>query len=964
MGFDRFYHFDARAGYAPFSDPQALTPQGTVTARRTVTLAEDGEYYIQFLPQKGTSVELISPDSRYALLLHGEEENERIIPLKKGENEITVTLKNTTDGEIEAGTQYRLFHLSGGRVDSRGSILRDGYLPTENISFSTPLPKHRNHVAPKDEPVPQGMRASVGVEFRSYGRFGYTKGDGVLDYSMPAFGILTRPFVTGHPSYHRETMWHLSLLPDGECETGTNMKIYETPENESVECDWTHARWERRLESGKYISFDYSTISPALLVETNLNYLSLSRLSAIGSYSRISIPIDSRLVTRAAEGGTLYDRDRDGELSRGYVLFTHNGAFPEVPLLLAFKHRPERITRTDDEIRIEFSKEAGWAMLGFPYGIELLKTEELTEEWYARAAEKAANYHELILARPTVCREYFSASAESVTVMNKYEYRIFEDELNSPHRIYAPIPPTVTLAAERVEAIRPDDSVSLGIPTKYGMLRAVPDSTSSGYTLPVPEYKPIIPFSDTKCDELGKLLHSDFDEYLEYHSDLDYKVNPGAFSFIFQYSIVALLTAYLERDDLDKLKEAMRTGLKIVSSYDYRYRGPKNRRCHTWYERTEPYTGISHLMNYLHVTGISSYEHCDRETIEHSAITFIENDWGNAMSLYGVYLAALVTGEWETVEESWELYKRAFDYYLVGMDWACLTTGYCENGVSWNDGTNYGGYLGFLNMAEFLGKSEDADLARYAYAKLVALRTALFIATDIYFPDYFGTEPWLTTKFFHEETDGYRSFTSYLADRTSHGYRNESLYNLTTEGHYREAFAMYESLLPKETLRLVECAEASCPDTLDARRVIYHSPKPFELGEQEAFTYLALSIMTGRYSDEKMHALIDRARENSRISRGLLGSNLSGRRVPTEWTYAMLLAELYSRGEPRLAEWRGIEITEARYPSVTVRLTEDKENVHYLAVTSPTEPEITVNGRPAKFTELRRGLWRTEIASI
>jgi hypothetical protein len=75
----------------------------------------------------------------------------------------------------------------------------------------------------------------------------------------------------------------------------------------------------------------------------------------------------------------------------------------------------------------------------------------------------------------------------------------------------------------------------------------------------------------------------------------------------------------------------------------------------------------------------------------------------------------------------------------------------------------------------------------------------------------------------------------------------------------------------------------------------------------------------------------------------------------------MLLAELYSKGEPRLAEWRGVEIIEARYPAVTVRLTEDKEGVHYLDLTSPTEPTITVNGRAAKFTKLRRGLWRTDI---
>ena len=67
------------------------------------------------------------------------------------------------------------------------------------------------------------------------------------------------------------------------------------------------------------------------------------------------------------------------------------------------------------------------------------------------------------------------------------------------------------------------------------------------------------------------------------------------------------------------------------------------------------------------------------------------------------------------------------------MDWACLCASYCENGVSWSDGTNYGGYLGFLNMAEMLGLEDDLALGRYAFSKMFAMRAGLFHASQYYY---------------------------------------------------------------------------------------------------------------------------------------------------------------------------------------------------------------------------------------
>ena len=949
MSFDRAYFVNTREGFTSLWEIESENETQAVLSRK-YTVKESGEYYLQYYSDNYSEIELISPSGRYTPILHGEDK-EILISLSSGENVLTVAIPKA-NGAVPT--------LYSRLISESGEILRDDeyYADRDYQLFETM----------QDTEVGNDYTAAVGKAIPSFGRFGFAKGDGVLDFSMPAFGIISRPFISGIPKYKKHAMWSFSLLPDGEVESGRNMKVYKIPENEKIDVDWTHTLWRRELRLGKFISYDYSTLTTALLVETNLNYISLSRMSAVGSYrsATFSVEKDGKplFVTKTPDDGLLYDLKRDGKLLKNFVILSRQGAFPEAPILLSLPRSPRRITRNEKGVRVEFEGEVGFALLTFLFGIELFDTTDLTSDWYERAIEKAIKLHSLSLARPIGCEEYFKIDNDRIHIANKFSFREFKDSLNTARTKAAPLPPPVMIESLfGGNAVSDKNATSLDLPTKYGPLDAVVGSDKSEYTLPIPEYREGFSFVAKSKDLFAEMLHSDFDEYISFHRDKGYIPNPGNYSFLFQYAYPYKLFPFLLDSDRKRLEEIMREGIEVVKNPDHGYIGPSGRRCLSWYKRTEPFTGISYLSTYLHITGISKYEHCDREIIENSENVFIELDWGNAMSLYSTWLAALFTGSFDKLEESFPIFRQAFNYYLHNMDFACMASGYAENGVSWNDGTNYGGYLGFINIADVLGKKEDYEIGLYAFSKLCCLRRAMLLSTQNYFCKYFGVEPWYIAKFFHEETDGDCAFISYPEHLVSAGYRRQSIYNFTTEGHYREAFLMYAKYLPKELEKLLSAAESSTIGSITGEKIdketTYSTLKNGFLGEQETFSYLAISTILKRFSDEELEKMINEAAENRRISREILGNYVwSHRRLSKEWSRITLLSQLYSRGKPRLAAWRGLRIADATYPTLTL---EEVKKGAFLEVCSEKAPTATLDGKIIEFTRLRENIYRAEI---
>lgn len=960
-GADMQFYTDSKTGMEEgWKDlPAELAPGESVCTFKVFHIPSAGNYALQYRIDSRLHFQITEPAAQ-ALPWRRGLNPERLLHLQKGANRICARIVNNSDQPLPCTLTCRLLDSRGNLV---GEPLPDTPTPKLDVVWN-PLPSDSAFSDNEAEPDLTGYTPAAGAGFSSCGRFGYAKGDGLLDYSMPAFGVISRPFISGHPKYRSHLLWSFSLLPSGEQETGSRAEVYHVPENETVECDWTHTRWTRRLNDGHFLTFDYSVIAPELLIETDLQELTLSRLEGIGSFRSVTLPLPKGVLTRSCQDGVFYDAATDGALARNWVMFSGSGRFPEVPVLLMLPASPAKILRTEDTVTVCFSQPIGWMMLSFPHGMQLFEPDQLTPQWYTDTVALCAAAHCRALARPTVCREYFQIQDNRVSILNTYEYRYFEDSLQTPSARFAPLPPPVALAQGSVAEITLDPrAVSLEHPTKYGPLYAVPGSCFCRYSLPIPPYRGEFSFHCPDAERMAELLHSDFDEYLQYYRDSEEILNPGNYSFIYQYALAAKRFPVLKPEDLQRLITAMEEGLDVVTNPDFGYIGPSGRRCLSWYRRTEPFTGVSYYSTYLHVSGIRNFAHCDREVIEGTDQTFIEVDWGNAMSLYGTYLAALFTGRWDTVRKHWSVFRRAFDYYLVTMDWACMTAAYAENGITWNDGTNYGGYLGFLNMADLLGMKEDRDLALYAYAKMNAMRMGLFVASQTHFCKYFGVEPWYTAKFFHEETDAGFAFQSYPDDIIKNHYRGQSIYNLTTEGHYEEAMRMYAAYLPGEVEKLLQAAEgATQEDGLSMTGAVnppldYHTRLCNLLGQQETYTYLMLSILLDRFPKDTLSKMIDEAYENDRISKVLLGTSASRRRMPKAWTYAMLRGALEGKGLPRIGAWNDLEIRSARYPRIEVVAGKNA----WLELSAKKMPRAVLQGQPLTFRPNGPDLWRADI---
>lgn len=185
-----------------------LLPGREIRYRCECTVPSAGEYTLQF--ELDTRIRLrineIPVDYSRGIRLKG------FLPqtawkFRRGRNPLEFCLENPTGQTLSPQFRVRL-------IDGKGEIvLQDRKHP------------YRNDFQPQDNPGRQmpdlsSWHPGAGKAFKSAGRFGFTKGDGVLDYSMPYFGIIAKPHIAGNPKWKKNLLWSFSVLPDGMCPGG------------------------------------------------------------------------------------------------------------------------------------------------------------------------------------------------------------------------------------------------------------------------------------------------------------------------------------------------------------------------------------------------------------------------------------------------------------------------------------------------------------------------------------------------------------------------------------------------------------------------------------------------------------------------------------------------------------------------------------------------------------------------
>ena len=349
-----------------------------------------------------------------------------------------------------------------------------------------------------------------GVTFgRSFGRFGwmtgdrvsrYSSGDGLLANQVLASGALLRQYVT---SADGKTPWRvnfrfsgdrdaakaaeLGALPklnsSGEVKFGYDPSSFysgSTPKEVVVRsCNWIR----KQFSFGADLTVDMSLASPALLLESpcrlfHLDDPAVAPPTHFGYRDR-----EGKIISRKLGNGVIYDRRRDGNLGRNWILFWsetnaaadlagHRGS---VPLALYFQYQPERIERSAGRVTVTLGR-SGVLWLDTPFGARI----QPAGNWHGNLPPAAAGrcdvHAQAALAYPVEAREFYRPCGDGqVEIVNHFSYRLFEqNSWNLAPRKFAPLPPVLMLMKEHgFDAGLPDGTVKLGYPTIFGPLAAV-----------------------------------------------------------------------------------------------------------------------------------------------------------------------------------------------------------------------------------------------------------------------------------------------------------------------------------------------------------------------------------------------------------------------------------------------------------------------------------------------------------
>lgn len=768
-----------------------------------------------------------------------------------------------------------------------------------------------------------GWQAGTGRE-NSPGRFGFSKGDGLLDCAMPALGIVDKMFLCGQPKYQKPYRWSYSLLPEGmglhssyePCDTGI--------EKDSVTINHLHVCWSTD-HNGQKFSCTYSLASPGILTENESGTMRLSGLRFAGNYQSILIP-----RTGFVEEASLDDAEISG-MAENWILLYDSTEFPDVPLLLVFDRNPSgmKILRGKNG-RLESVCFDGTPLMfsSTPFGIQRFEPGAMPVE---EAVRRCRFWSRAFLAYPVKCCDYFQLdeSAEKVTIRQKFEYRYVTDAWGTEPLELAPVPPPVTLCG----TAELDSVMDFAFPTKYGNFCGRIGSWSD-YRLPFMPLTRKFPLRDS-ASTIPETLREGFEPYRNLVSFFDKKriSYPYAGALLEPFSMVSSMLFFMDDKEreflLKQLDERMELVLDKDVSSDYtvidwsvmmslnpdhdavirQYEDPAKKHIFlkNWYDRKEPFTGVQFTICYLNLYFFSDnvIKEGSREEIFNLKVPLIENDWGAGLTFYYIYLAALATGSFREIRKHWDLVKKVYSFFDLMHDWACMGTGYSDNGITWVEGANYGLFPAYIRMAEAVGDSESRAFGIYNAAKQLALRLAVMKSSQKYFPEYFDVEPWYNTKFFHEESNPNLAFQN-VPVVTEQKIRPDSIYNFTTEGIYPETYLAMRRFGGEKYSdifnRFMESTRK--PDQTVRKRAWW---------EMQQYTAMLIDkALDENCPPEDFHAALAFGLQSEKVIRSWRGIHIFSRALPENYFFCQLLAWMEMRDHKLwLEHWEEMRISSA-----------------------------------------------------
>ena len=1011
MSRDRNFHYNFDSEQAIKDWSISCAKDGLFQLKASFTVAEPGHFALVFDPRH----------SRTKLDMIDFKLNDQVFGINWQESEIAYVAE-----ENSTGLRYAFkINLTGGchniklRLRSKFDDPAKEFKVTLIPELKAGIPERYERIMEVPTKITRTKTLSAAPDLKTFthgigtgpcaGRFGFTKGDGVLDCAMPILGIIDKMYLCGHPKYLKPYKWTISVLPFGidpvKAYHGSFAPAQVGIEKDEITVNHLSVNWKTSFyatedfferKTGKKVNFacTYSLGSAGILVESSDPGISLSMLEYAGNYQYLLIPQTEGIKCASLSRDFVFD----GNMSENWMLLFGATEFPDLPILLVFE-------KTPTEIKVKRNASGRLSSLNFhippkeakmfvstPFGIESLQlTTPDDKSFILDAVERCRFWSRAFLAYPMKCKEYYKLNEENekVEIIQKFDYRIIKDQWRTEPLKTAPRPPVLSML-DGTDIVEFDPDVhDFKFPTKYGFLKGAVGKDSVFYKIPYMPRERKFPMKDRSGDAgISELLAEDLESYFKFHEQFkpDQQAYPYAGSGMEPYAWAAPLFNFMDKNSREKLAKKTAERLTFACDPDRQYvypiivhsdfmrempgkdrvleiyRNPEMRyqKLYNWYDRKEPFTGAEYRICYLNAYLFSggTIKKGTREEVAKLKMPLIENDWGAGLAFYYMYLCALASGSFKVIKENWTTICDAYKYFEKLHDWACMGTAYSDNGISWVEGANYGVFTSFVNMAEAIGEDKSYAKGVYIAAKQLALRLAVFRSAQTYFSRFYNHEPWYITKLFHEEAIPSHAFQN-VPKLWNKKYRPEAIYNLTTEGLYPEIFSALNKFLPEEFAYVRDLAMKSY-----AKGLIF----PPWTAMQECSSCLIAAALDNSYQEKHLLRDIEKVEKRGQLIKEWRGIHIYSRLLPKNYFKCQLLAWLGGRKHPIwLEHWVSTEIMKAEYDRdkqkavIEFKLTDENGMIRFGIRQEPSE--VLVDGEKIKYDVSKKEKLKIELSS-
>ncbi|MBN2295837.1 MAG: hypothetical protein JXM70_25630 [Pirellulales bacterium] len=481
---------------------------------------------------------------------------------------------------------------------------------------------------------------------------------------------------------------------------------------DEIKADWTSMRWTRRIKTagGKTYrqQLRYSTLAVGVQVETDAPSFEMSFQDAKATNG-------PRAIVMPNNGGISVVKSVDPRImSTNWLLLLAGDGTPEIPVMLVFQCRPQKIEIQKDGLTVHNTGGVGTIAIGTPFGATTLPA-DTCKSWQDSPSkipvDSLRRFADLLAAYPFRCTETFTVADGTVHIKDLIEFLPWCDDWKTEPVAYSPLPPLVSYSVQNgyLPKNSISDTIDLQIPTKWGPY-LVMKGNEVQYRLPVPKSWDNFPLHvrpDKSLDWLyGNLQRSLSSEQLRSafgHAMTDEFVpapseHPHAAAHDFAAGAWRAAN-YMSAENREFLRNATRR--RVISALL-----PQNYRL-----RTDPLTGAQY---------VACTVWCGESEYTVNGENFADIDYWQGLTIYGIYTHAKYAAMWDTMRRHWPVIRSMLSYWEATHSWALMSPGAREAGEMYHGDMPHAGYaglVGFYRLAQHLGSPYEKDMGAYLLAK-------------------------------------------------------------------------------------------------------------------------------------------------------------------------------------------------------------------------------------------------------